>query len=738
MRKACLLLFACCILTVTSYSVSAYPHKIAVWINGQQVFIHLYGDEHSKRVESEDGYTIIQNEKQQWCYASLKNDSTLEATQWLLGYEDSQNATFRNFINTTPKHLVAPNNRQQKTITNRKASDRKVVGQRRILIILMEYKDVKFSKNRVDFDRLFNEEGYSVDNAQGSVKDFYLSASYNQLELESDIYGPYSASYDMSYYGRNSGINGHDVNPYALFEEAITNVAREADLAQYDCDGDGFIDNVHIIFAGYGEEAGASSNAIWSHEAAFNRPYEIQGMKIDKYSCAPELRGNSGTGISRIGPHCHEIGHALGAMDYYDVDYSTGGEYAGTGMWDIMASGSWNNDGITPADFNPYVKAYNYGWISPTVLPQGNVIIPPSCHSMENYYILQSSEYGDFYMLENRSKENWGAGLPGEGLLIFHVHNDIVNAGNNINATAPQKCYIVCASSKNRQPSNTPASYGDINSSGCPYPGNSGNHNFGQSSVPMAFYWNGEPCPIEINNITTAEDKCVSLTNNSIGADFEPVEMGSLFFEGFEDEYNVNIHESSGTAWQVEKSPENTTTFSDKPSAYEGIRSLQLSARNSHENVSGAFEFCSLPTTDSMRKRLTLYVTAMNLRLGLPNIITVYYRTTDDSDWQTTEISVTENNKWKQTIVELPINASSQFKIEGTAFAGSIIAIDNISIEEEIGKENTQHRGLKIPINEKYSIYTIDGIKRKQISNGINILKMPDGTCKKVFKLLTE
>ena len=27
-----------------------------------------------------------------------------------------------------------------------------------------------------------------------------------------------------------------------------------------------------------------------------------------------------------------------------------------------MASGSWNNDGISPADFNPYVKVYNYGW----------------------------------------------------------------------------------------------------------------------------------------------------------------------------------------------------------------------------------------------------------------------------------------------------------------------------------------------------------------------------------------
>ena len=108
----------------------------------------------------------------------------------------------------------------------------------------------------------------------------------------------------MAFYGRND-IQGNDSNPYALFMEAISNVANETDLSQYDMDEDGVIDNVHIIFAGYGEEAGAQANAIWSHEMTFGSYYEIQGMKIDKYSCAPELRGNSGGGISRIGCHCH-------------------------------------------------------------------------------------------------------------------------------------------------------------------------------------------------------------------------------------------------------------------------------------------------------------------------------------------------------------------------------------------------------------------------------------------------
>ena len=92
--------------------------------------------------------------------------------------------------------------------------------------------------------------------------------------------------------------------------------------------------------------------------------YEVitDGKTISKYSCSAELRGTSGTNITRIGVICHEFGHVLGAPDYYDTDYSTSGQYDGTGSWDIMAAGSWNNDGATPAHHNAYTKISVYGW----------------------------------------------------------------------------------------------------------------------------------------------------------------------------------------------------------------------------------------------------------------------------------------------------------------------------------------------------------------------------------------
>lgn len=706
-------------------AISAYPYKIPQMVNGKLVYIRLFGDEHCKWAESEDGHTIVRNEHGEWSYAQLGSDSTLTATPWTLDKGHLPEA--KDFLMSVPKHLVGRKEQQkEESVSTRKIKP--AIGKRRMLIILMSYLDLPLTKSQEDFRRLFNEEGYSEDGAKGSVRDFYLSASYHQLELQSDIYGPYTAEHNMSYYGRNSGRNNNDVNAYSLFEEAITKVAANTDLQQYDGDGDGFIDNVHIIFAGYGEEAGAAADAIWSHEATFYRPYEIQGLKIDRYSCAPELRGNSGGGISRIGPHCHEIGHALGAMDFYDTDYATGGSYLGTGKWDVMASGSWNNDGITPADFNPYVKAFNYGWISPKVLPKGEVTISPSHDDAESYYILKPDEYSDYYLLENRSKERWGAGLPGAGLLIFHIHSDLANAANEINATAPQMCYVVCASAQSKLPGNTPASYGDINSDGCPFPGRTNNTDFGQSSTPKAFYWDGTECGIEINNIALDSQGNIVLTNNSDGASYETKEWTSLFFEGFEGESTV-IDGKEPTAWTIEDNPENTMAIVSKPIAYEGVRSLQLSAQDTGKDMSDTLEFhCTVSAAGKIR--LKICAAPLHLRFNKPNIVSVGYRIADNPDWNYTEIAATENNRWRQTIIDLPDRVDGSFRIIGKAFSGSILAIDNIEVEQEIQQETAVSNIIKSRSNIP-SIYSITGQKRSHLRSGLNIIS--DGTIKKII-----
>lgn len=714
----------------------AYPKMIPVNVGDGVAYIRLFGDEHSKRAETIDGYTVIQKNGE-WFFAEKDTEGWLKASEHKLSATITE-AT-KQYLNNTTKHLTSSSvisREKKRNPVVQTLRNQNVVGSRRVLVILMQYSDLSMVKGQSDFNDLFNGVGYSDDGAQGSVCDFYTDVSYGQLQLVCDVIGPFTSKHNRKYYGTNDR-GGDDSHPEELFEEAINQAAELVSLKDYDADDDGFVDNVHIIFAGHGEEAGASDEAIWSHEATFYHPYEIQGMKIDRYSCAPELRGNRGSGISRIGPHCHEIGHALGAMDYYDTDYEADGEFIGTGNWDVMASGSWNNEGITPADFNPYVKAYDFGWILPKDMPSGEVIIHPSYINSDNYYILKSSYSTDFYLIENRSKGKWGYGIPGAGMLVFHIHSELANSGNNINSMAPQKCYVVCASSRMQRPGSSPSSYGDINSAGCPYPGSSSNTHFGQTSIPTAFFWDDEECGIELNNISMDGEGNIHLENNSLGIDDEEMEGKRVFFEGFEEEdVKVNIVKeddySLSPTWDIASNPQ-PSKFIERPSAYKGSKSLQLSAKRVSEKVVSLFSFMIPEETEGGTLRLKLYVNTLNPQPDSPNTLHVGYRTKDRDDWQYSDILSPENNRWQQAVVELPHNVLPQIIVEGTAFSGSVLAIDNLEVEEMVGETASRIDEKRLGVNGNAIFFSLSGIRHHQLQKGINLVRLSNGTIVKTI-----
>lgn len=504
MKIRFLLSFTFFVIITEVHAISAYPGKIPIVLDKDTILISLHGDENCKFASDEEGYTLLQSEKG-WYYATTDSIGNVTFSNYEFMPKGKLTIQTKQFLQSISKGLVPSrfvDKVKMPNISKNASKKSAAIGIRKALIILMQFQDTKFSKTPDDFYRLFNKENYQEDGAIGSVYDFYKWASYGQLDLESDILGPYTAQHNMWYYGRNEGVSGNDINPYELFTEAINMVVKDVNLSDYDADEDGYVDNIHIIYAGYGEEAGASSNTIWAHEMTF-RTITIQGMKIDHYSCAPELRGNMGGGISRIGPHCHEIGHALGAMDYYDTDYETGGYYQGTGKWDIMASGSWNNEGIAPADFNPYVKIYNFGWTSAQNLTPDTINIIGVSSEQGNIFKVNTGTKNDYYLLENRDARSFHSAEPGKGLLIFHIGPNMENRAltNTINSTYPQQCYIVCASSTYARPSSTAKSYGDINSEGCPYPGSSGNNIFNATSTPAALTFSGYDSGVSLGNI---------------------------------------------------------------------------------------------------------------------------------------------------------------------------------------------------------------------------------------------
>ena len=98
-----------------------------------------------------------------------------------------------------------------------------------------------------------------------SVYDFFYESSYGQLRLNVDVFGPYTASNTMAYYGAND-VSGNDLRPRELVTEAVNLAdAGGANFALYDNDGNGTVDGVYVIYAGYGEEAGGGADCIWAH-----------------------------------------------------------------------------------------------------------------------------------------------------------------------------------------------------------------------------------------------------------------------------------------------------------------------------------------------------------------------------------------------------------------------------------------------------------------------------------------
>lgn len=731
--KRVLIGFLFSLLYISAFAIIAYPYPVKVNTAKGFAYITMKGNENNKYAITSDGFCVVQDSLG-WKY--LRTDATgnisvseysLEDTKF---YSDRLNAFLKS--EQSVRQLTSNLSGADCQLNKRNKSHRQtapVTGHRKVLIVMMQFTDCTFKKLNSDFDALFNEQGYITDGAAGSVYDFYQYTSYGQLELQCDVLGPFTASHDMAYYGKNVGIGGYDKNPYALFTEALQYAASAVSLSDYDADGDGFIDNFHIIYAGFGEEAGASSNAIWAHESTF-KPITIDGIQIDRYSCAPELRSNKGNGISRIGPHCHEIGHALGAMDYYDTNYETGGSYLGTGQWDVMASGSWNNDGITPANFNSYVKAYDFGWMNIVSLTADTTIVTHSSCTDNTIYRINTPVKNDFFLIENRRKEHFDINVPGEGLLILHIGPDIDNraTSNAINTTFPQSCYIICASATVAKPNSSPSSYGQINSEGCPFPGTSMKDAFNQTTTPAALCQNGKNGNFSITEIKEASDGIISF-NFAIG-DEEIEETEDIPTDG-EIVWEENFKDWSIPQGWIQTYTIGKTSWIKRMSAKDGTwHFVELSHESSPFNH-GINTISTSLSSPYLDVDLSDYVLSYDISSMSQNADADTLRIALDNGNLLCE-NILANNNWETKNIVIPQQENTfRLVFEGIVQQESLLRITNLKLRK---LHNTNIASNKINDEVSFNeVYNIFGYKLNNYKHGLNIIKMPDGTYVKVF-----
>ena len=156
-----------------------------------------------------------------------------------------------------------------------------------------------------------------------------------------------------------------DEEPTKAIAEACQLADPLVDFKQYDLDGDGKVEMVYVIYAGYGENFGADANTIWPHKYELSSAgYNVclDDVCLDTYACSAELFGNSGTTPCGIGPLTHEFGHVLGLADHYNTA-TTEYELGATTIW-TMAHTTRIRTSLPPTP--PLSESRSGGWNQPS------------------------------------------------------------------------------------------------------------------------------------------------------------------------------------------------------------------------------------------------------------------------------------------------------------------------------------------------------------------------------------
>ncbi len=487
-----------------------------------------YGDEWYSGVETVDGYTTLFDERtQNWVYAWKGPDGGLNKSSLVVGKDQPVGI---------PKHLrPAPEliaSLRPAFLTQRgRPGGGGNIGTQPILVLLVDFTD-RSPVGTTVYD--WREKIFGNSN---SVTHYYQEVSYDKLNFTQAL---------ESHGTPNDGIVGWLHMPYAhpnsgwtpgtadqqLVKDAVLAADPYVDFGAFDGNGDDYIsrNELHLVLVAAGYEAGyyqagapacnpCIRGTAWSLDGTVPAPV-VDGKTVASWS--------GGGGYTQFGEwHCHlldtpghvatlgtmvhEMGHDLDWPDLYDTDYSS----MGVGYWSVMGHGMWlytdSYLGDCPAHPDVWSKWYQ-GWLTP-VQVSGSVEgapIPQVETSPMAYQLLDNpggvdwdfhnhSGTGEYFLVENRQRVGYDAGLPGSGLLIWHI-DETRPYDNTANADETHKL-VDLEEADGLDALDYNASWGD---SGDPYPGDSNSRTFNDTSTPNSRLYSGIPSNVSITNISDA------------------------------------------------------------------------------------------------------------------------------------------------------------------------------------------------------------------------------------------
>ena len=478
-----------------------------------------WGDEVNHGWETGEGYTILlDSDTGKWSYAVNDEDGRLVSSGRVVGRDAPPEGIGKNL---RPRKKTSEKIMRKAQIYESMRLVAPAIGVGLLPVVLVNFSDTETTYTQQQFsDMLFGT-------GSKTMNDYYKEVSYGNYSIAGEVVDWFKASNTHDYYGADDPYYSDytDVNVKELVYDAVEAADAKIDFSIYDLDGDCKVDAVAIVHQGTDQANTGYSLDIWSHQGNIGG-YESRAtckadpskkITIDKYFIQNETaqEDNGPMHIATIGVYCHEYGHVLGLPDFYDTDYSSGG----LGEWDAMAGGLNTVPGgvyeDTPAHFNPWSK-YKLGWLTPAVVTTTltDQQIRTAATDADVYRLgTGDSLSGEYFLVENRQKVGFDAGLPGAGLLIWHVDATWIdghseqNDVNNYSCVPPACSYqhygVALVQADNKWDLERNKNSGDAADQ---FPGTSSKRSFDGNTSPNSNYYNGGVSFVTIKDISDPAD----------------------------------------------------------------------------------------------------------------------------------------------------------------------------------------------------------------------------------------
>ena len=510
--KRFLLFMVAAFMLVSAFAAPAYRKPFTVkQSDGTELTVMLAGDEALHYYATADGKPLVKEANGDYSYATFDN-GVFVSTKCLAHNGANRSAAERELLssmdftsmNAEIAKASGARSLAYKAAAQKAGSQIVPEGDVNIAVLLVQFKDTKFTYKKEDLNNILNTKDYvyenPIANSIGSARDYFMAQSDGKFRPNFIVTDIVTLDNNMAYYGGNDSSDNDQKATYMVKEGIKKADAAGFDFSKCDNNGDGEVEFIYCIYAGYSESYGADENTVWPHQwqlSAEAGSITVDGVKCDTYACSGELVYNEsyedriGKTMAGIGLICHEFSHCLGLHDIYDTTYESGNwcmDY-----WDVMDQGNYAAEGYVPVGYSAYQRDF-CGWRELVEInTKGEYSMLPLTQEGVGYKIVNDANKNEYYILENRKQEGWDKYLFGSGMLVIHV--DYLKSAwdnNTINTTKKHPRYTLIPAD------NELAVYGEVTNTefaaslkGDVWPGTSGNTELTNTSIPAAKVYAG-------------------------------------------------------------------------------------------------------------------------------------------------------------------------------------------------------------------------------------------------------